>query len=299
MKIVHVDTGREMRGGQRQVLLLARGLRERGHEQVILARRDGPLYQACLAEGFDTRPSGALPVAGITADVVHAHDARAHLLAITAPRLVVSRRVAFPVGSSVLSRWKYRRASRYLAVSEYVRGQLLIAGVPADRVAVVYDGVAAGPPPPFGARENVVVAPATGDPEKGDLLAAEACRLAGAALRLSSDLARDLPRAALFLYLTRSEGLGSAILLAMSLGAPVIASRVGGIPEVIEHRGTGLLVENRASAVADAIRAVLAEPDQARRLAESAYRRVLERFPAAKMVAQTEEAYQLVLSQPT
>ena len=41
MRILHVDTGRSLRGGQRQLLMLLKGLKERGHEQTLLAR--GPL----------------------------------------------------------------------------------------------------------------------------------------------------------------------------------------------------------------------------------------------------------------
>lgn len=295
MKIVHVDAGRELRGGQRQVLLLAKGLRERGHQQVLLARAGSPLYQAASEAGLDTRP--LRPLLSLSADIVHAHDARAHLLAMAASRLVVSRRVAFPIGSSLASRWKYRRASHYLAVSEFVKGQLLSAGVPPERISVVYDGVEAGPLPERPAASQLVVAPASEDPLKGSTLAAEACRAAGASLKLSTDLEPDLPEAALFLYLTHSEGLGSAILLAMALGTPVVASRVGGIPEIVDHRQTGLLVDNDLAAVAEALRRVLDEPAEAARWAVRAYAQVIERFSAARMVAQTEEAYKSVLAQ--
>jgi len=295
LRIVHIDTGRELRGGQRQVLLLAQGLRDHGHEQTILARPGSPLYEAASTAGLETRP--LRPLLGLPADVVHAHDARAHLLALTAPRLVVSRRVAFPLGSSLASRWKYRRAAHYLAVSEFVKGQLLTAGVPAERIAVVYDGVEVGPPPERPAASQLVVALASDDPQKGSSLAAEACRAAGVNLRLSLHLDRDLHQAGVFLYLTRSEGLGSAILLAMAQGVPVVASRVGGIPEVVEHGETGLLVDNDPVAVAAAVRQALDDPDEAARRAERAYARVLERFSAARMVARTEEVYKLVLAE--
>ncbi len=292
MRIVHIDTGREFRGGQRQVLLLAQGLRDRGHQQVVLARPRSSLYQAASTAGLEARPLRTL--LGLSADMVHAHDARAHILALTAPRLVVSRRVAFPIGSGLASRWKYRRAAHYLAVSEFVKGQLLAAGVPAERVSVVYDGVEVGPPPERPAGSQLVVAPASDDPQKGSALALAACRSAGVELQLSADLARDLPQAALFLYLTHSEGLGSAILLAMARGVPVVASRVGGIPEVVEHGWTGLLVANDPVAVAAAVRQVLDQPAEAARRAERAYAQILERFSAAKMVARTEEVYKLV-----
>ena len=45
----------------------------------------------------------------------------------------------------------------------------------------------------------------------------------------------------MFVYITESEGLGSAVLLAMAAGTPVIASRVGGLPEAIEDGVNGLL----------------------------------------------------------
>jgi glycosyltransferase involved in cell wall biosynthesis len=290
-----------MRGGQRQVLLLAQGLRERGHEQVILARQGSPLLEACRAAGLDARPLGRFGIGGVAwqADLVHAHDARAHSLGVVAPELVVSRRVAFPIGRSLVSRWKYRQADRYLAVSEFVRGQLVESGVPAELISVVYDGVEVRNPPVFHGRWRTVVAPASDDPRKGSDLAAEACRRAGLEVTFSTDLERDLPRAGVFLYLTHSEGLGSAILLAMALGTPVVASRVGGIPEVVEHESTGLLVENGAGAVERALRQVLADPAGAVRRAELAYARVVERFSAARMVARTEVAYQLVLGRPS
>ena len=61
--------------------------------------------------------------------------------------------------------------------------------------------------------------------------------------QISQHLEADLRDAAMLVYLTASEGLGSGALLAMSAGVPVIASRVGGLPEIVRHRETGLLVE--------------------------------------------------------
>jgi len=296
MRLLHLDTGREFRGGQRQVLLLARGLARRGYEQTLLAPRDAPLYAQSLACGLETMPLGPLTLARESrrADLIHAHDARAHAWAALAAGdhpVVVSRRVAFPVGNGLLSRWKYRRASRYVAVSEFVRQQLIAAGIPNDRISVVYDGVElashVGPAP----RERFAVAPATADPKKGSVLAAEACRVAGMELKLSTALEDDLPRAALLLYLTFSEGLGSAILLAMAHGAPVVASRVGGIPEIVEHGHTGLLVDNTPASVAAAIENVLADPSSAAARAQAAHTQLRSRFSDAIMVAQTEQAY--------
>ena len=62
---------------------------------------------------------------------------------------------------------------------------------------------------------------------------------------------------------SRAEGLGSAALLAMAHGVPVVATRVGGVPEVVEDGRTGWLVPpDSAPALAEAV--VAAASDRAR-----------------------------------
>src|SRR5262249_1226696 len=143
---------------------------------------------------------------------------------------VVSRRVAFFIKRGPLSRWKYSRPARLLAVSEYVRGTLVEAGGGPYPIAIVYDG---GAFLPVSENHKTIVTPTFADPRKATALASEAATLSGVDLRFSHDLDSDLSEASLFLYLTEMEGLGSAALLAMSAGVPVIASAVGGLTEVV------------------------------------------------------------------
>jgi hypothetical protein len=234
-------------------------------------------------------------------DLIHAHDGRGHTLAALAGAgkpLVVSRRVAFPIQRNLFSRGKYARARHYIAISHHVRRQLIAAGVADSRISVVYDGVVLPGDSEAAAdagEERQVVAPRINDPLKGAAVLRQACEQAGVELRFSDDLLNDLPGAAAFVYLSQSEGLGSAILLAMARRIPVIASRVGGIPELIEHETTGLLVENRAGQVAEALRRILGDGALARRCAEAAYQRVSEQFRDDIMVRQTEQIYRAVL----
>jgi glycosyl transferase family 1/glycosyl transferase family 4 len=292
MRVLHLDSGREMRGGQWQALRLIEGLAARGVESTLLARANGPLFQAARERGWRVEPLGfpRLLLHGERYDLVHAHDARSHTLAAMAGTrpLVVSRRVAF----DIRSRWKYRRAQRYIAVSEFVKSALARGGVPAEKIDVVYDGVLVLEQ----TRGSDILAPAnTGDPRKGAALAREAARLAGVDLKLSANLERDLLHAALFVYITHSEGLGSGALLAMSAGVPVVASKTGGLPEIVRHGETGLLVENDASAIAAAIRELLDNTDLARRLGDAARQRVQENFTVDHMVRRTMEVYRQVL----
>ena len=301
MRILHLDTGEQMRGGQWQALRLMEGLAAGGVECALLARAGAPLAAAARQAGFEVAQAGFVRAALLArrCDLVHAHDARAHTLAALAggAPLVVSRRVAFGGAGGPLSRWKYGRPAGFLAVSEFVKSTLIARGVPAEKIAVVYDGVplieAAAP---AGGRPRVLAPDTRGDPQKGLALAQRAAQLAGVELELSSVLQRDLAGAAVFVHITHSEGLGSGALLAMSAGVPVVASRVGGLPEIVRHRENGLLVENRAEAIAAAIREVLDDPPFARRLALAGRHTVEERFTLEHMVRGAMEVYRRVLS---
>jgi len=249
MRILHLDAGREMRGGQWQVLRLIEGLAAAGVESTLLARANAPLFAAVRKGGWRVEPLGLTRAILLARrhDLIHAHDARTHTLGaiVRGAPLVVSRRVTFPVGS----RWKYGRALQYLAVSESVKRVLMEGGVPEEKISVVYDGVPVLEPQPG----SIILAPPNaGDPQKGAPLAMEAARLAGVELAVAGDLERDMRGAAIFVYVTYSEGLGSGVLLAMSAGVPVVASNVGGLSEVIRHRENGLLVGNAATELAAA-----------------------------------------------
>ena len=218
-----------MRGGQWQVLRLHRGLLEQGHDSCLLVRKGSPL----LEHGGELLHPARLPQMSRRFDLVHAHDARSHTLGalLASAPLVVSRRVAFPVRSSAASRWKYRKPDLFLAVSYFVAGELKRAGVDEERIGIVYDGV---PVPPEPARGDAILVPDTDDPEKGRSVAEAAAGRVGLTLRRSSNPEADMPGAKALVYLSRCEGLGSGILLGMAHGLTVIASNVGGIPELIE-----------------------------------------------------------------
>ena len=292
-RILHLDSGREMRGGQWQALRLVDGLRLEGVECTLLTPRGSPLWDRARALQLDVRPLGLRAIYKLSrqADLVHAHDARTHTLAavLAGAPLVVSRRVAFPIRS----RWKYRHASRYAAVSQFVKRVMMEGGVPEEKISVVYDGVPLGEPAAGG---ELVVAPSSGDPRKGTALALEATRSAGVDLLLSRDLEQDLAGAGLFLYLTHAEGLGSAILMAMAAGVPVIASNVGGIPEIVRHRENGWLAENQPEPIAAAIRELLADRALARRLAARGRQTVEEKFSVDQMIHNTIHVYRQVLA---
>jgi len=162
-RVVHLDTGREWRGGQAQVSLLMQGLARGGIANLLLAP-EGPLLNRARDQGHATLawdPRGDLDLsAALTShrairewnpDVAHAHTARAHAIGVPAARLarvpavVVSRRVAMPIRGG-LAGLKYRMAvDRYLCVSRGVMEAMVRGGVPRERLVLVPSGI--GPAP--------------------------------------------------------------------------------------------------------------------------------------------------------
>ncbi|HEY6392235.1 MAG TPA: glycosyltransferase family 4 protein [Bryobacteraceae bacterium] len=298
MFILHIDTGEEMRGGQWQALHLMRGSVAAGHRVRLVAPGGSPLLLAAEEHQLDSRPLhlAALPAAMADIDLIHAHDARGHTLAVLQSKpAVVSRRVAFPVRRGALSQWKYRRVAHYIAVSEFVKRTLVEAGVDAGRISVVYDGVPLDFPSVSEDR-SLVVALDSDDPGKGKKIVEQAAKLADMGVHFSSNLMRDLPRAALFVYITDLEGLGSAALFAMAAGAPVLASDVGGLPEVVEDGVTGLLTSNDPAEVAERMRRLLGDRPLATRLAGCAKKRVEAKFSIDRMVSGTLRVYERILA---
>jgi glycogen(starch) synthase len=98
--------------------------------------------------------------------------------------------------------------------------------------------------------------------------------------------------ATMVLVLSRWEGFGLVILEAASMARPVIASRVGGIPEVLAHEETGLLVESENSqALAEAIIFLLTHPNDAARMGHAARQRARELFSWEQCVEAYDALY--------
>jgi len=299
LHVLHIDLGREMRGGQHQVLLLLKMMRSAGHSFTLLARAGSPLFASAAAMQFNVRPASFLAVRQFSSeyDIVHAHDARSHTWAALASRrpLVVSRRVAFPVGTSPISRWKYGRAARFLAVSRFVGKKLEEAGVAQSKIDIVFDSAELCAMQTW-SPEAPLVALASADPKKGRDLVQTASQIARIPVTFSSDLQKDFAHASAFVYISRSEGFGSAALVAMSRGVPVIASRIEGMAEVLEDGVSGLAVENEPAAIAAAMRRVRENPELAKSLMANARTRVETVFSPSAMLLNTLASYRRALA---
>src|SRR5262249_22114463 len=110
------------------------------------------------------------------------------------------------------------------------------------------------------------------------------------------DNVADLLRSAdLFLLPSETESFGLAALEAMACGVPVVATRVGGLPELVIHGETGALAPVGAvDTMASAALQILCDPDRGRRAREGAIKRA-ELFSADKIVPMYENLYQRVI----
>jgi glycosyltransferase involved in cell wall biosynthesis len=347
LRILHIDSGREWRGGQRQVYLLARGQRAAGDEPLVIGQPDSPLVRRLRGVGeaasvvrmradWDIAAARRIRahVRGWRPHVVHAHDARAHALAMAAligirsVPLVVTRRVIFPPRG----RLKYGpRVARFIAISQAVRSALTSAGVPDERIDVVYSGVPAprvGTPRDWRAElgwpAEAVICGIVGamTAEKGiGVLEAVAAQLpvdvrrrarlvllGGHAIGRQSIAGLEAFRAGfideihaavagldVLWHPSSAEGLGTSVIDAMALGVPPVAFEVGGLPELIQAGATGLLAPaGDAAAFAHAAARLILEPETRRQLAAAGPTRAAE-FSVPRMVEGTRASYGLVL----
>lgn len=323
-----------------------------GDESIVVAQERAPLAARAGAAGLRVEPVGMpsewnpASVRGMRAlirahspDIVHAHDARGHGLAVLAlatlrkrerPPLVVTRRVVFPPRSV---RFKYgARVARFIAISRAVRDSMTAAGIDSGRISVVYSGV---PAPIAGSRRewrrechwptNSIVCGVVGamTDEKGLAAATDI------AARLPADAAREarlvliggeaagrstmggievhrpgfveevhtaMAGLDVLWHPSSSEGLGTAVIDAMALGVPPIAYSTGGLPELIEHDVSGLLVPPGNSAAFAAAAAMLIRDRGLRARLGAAGPARAAQFEADRMVQGTLAVYAEVLS---
>lgn len=293
LHILHVQAAAEIRGDEHQTLLLMENLAKLGHEQTLLAPAGSPVSLAACARDLDVQPLTLPSIVSLSPryDLVHAHDTGAHSMAAATARVpvVASRRVASHIRRGPGFRWKYRRTARFIAVSHYVERLLLEAAIPPERISVVYDGAELPDIEPGAA--TLILAPCLDHSRR---ILDEAAQLSGTSLHFSNDPAADLSRTRVFVYIVQAEGSVFPVLEAMAHGVAVIASRVGALPEVVEDGYTGLLVDNEAQAVADALARVFEHPG----LGVNARARVAEQFTVDQMVRGTLRVYRELLAPP-
>lgn len=159
LSILHLDTERGWRGGERQALWLAEALSRRGHFSAVAGRPGEPFLERASQAGlavdpisprFEFDPVAVLALRAVlrrrAVQIVHAHTAHAVALAALATirtdaKTVVTRRVDFKLRSNYGSGWIYGRAAAIIAISKAVARALVASGIPEERISIIPSGI--------------------------------------------------------------------------------------------------------------------------------------------------------------
>jgi glycosyltransferase involved in cell wall biosynthesis len=228
----------------------------------------------------------------------------------------------------------YRLAHAVVANSAAAAAQLVREGVPARKVRLIPNGVdtarfaATAPARPI--RRVVMVANLraekghdvlidaapqilTACPDAEFVLAGDGPQREALAARAQSrgvadrvrflGQCRDVPEllagADLFVLPSRSEALPNAVIEAMAAGLPVVASAVGGIPELITQDATGVLVPaGDASRLAGAVIDLMEHPEHAFQMGRAAREFVTREFGFLRLVSRVEDLYLGAIEHP-
>ena len=215
-----------------------------------------------------------------------------------------------------------KEADRVITVSDYLRKEALRIGGSGEKVRVIHGGVSPGKRPRKEAGDkNTVLFIGALVKQKGADVLVEAfkrvmekhkaellivgdgpereslerlCRGLGVAAEFSGyveDTEEVLRKSSVLVLPSREEGFGLVLLEAMAAGVPVVATRVGGIPEIIADGENGLLVDREdPEALAEAISRILADPELRRRLVAKGFE-TLTRFSWEKMADEVDDVY--------
>lgn len=357
MKVLHVEAGRHLYGGARQVLYLAEGLSQRGIDCVVVCPTGSeialrlphmgiPVHPVAMGGDLDFAIIGRLRqlIEEIQPDIIHLHSRRgADWFGGLAARrfahipVVLSRRVDNQEAPWLVN-YKYRLFDRVVAISTAISEVLAKAGVPREKLRVVHSAVKTSTWEGRWDRlafaktffnddthsdRDVKEVPVIGMvaqliKRKGHRFVLEALtairehhpqvklvffgrgpedsRLKLQAERLGvndavvfagfrKDINHWLGCLDVFVHPPLTEGLGVAVLQAAAASLPIVASRVGGVTEIIEDKVNGLLIDPESpEQISSGVLELLNDRERALRMGEAAHQKVVDQFSVDAMV---------------
>ncbi|MGE4266099.1 MAG: glycosyltransferase [Deferribacterales bacterium] len=159
MKIIHIDTGKEWRGGQRQAQFLHEGLLESGFQSILVCNEEGQFPKRGIESIVPMKFKGETDLSFMRElkklirkekpDIVHTHDAHSLTPALltkvmgTNFKLINTRRVDFSVNKGYFSRKKYdnRQVDIVVAISRAIRDMLINDGISRSKIRLINSGV--------------------------------------------------------------------------------------------------------------------------------------------------------------
>lgn len=362
IRVLHLSTAVNWRGGEQQLFYLWRELNALKITQALFLPK-GQVFQKLT--NFGLKPQklhfrqpwlilDAFKIAQYCRNqkinILHAHDAKAHSMAILSHSLfgspasiIVHRRVDNPIKHTALTKWKYNHS----AVKAVIGVSQCITSLVADylkfpqKAILIYSSVdiihsensqntslheLLNLPNQTQLVGNISALDKHKDPLTFIKTAAEVIQqsnnvhfvwiggdsgMESEALRLRKELKledrlhftgyidgakRFLPSLDVFLFTSKTEGLGSTVLDALSAGIPVVSTNAGGIKEIITDMETGNLCKvEDVNQLSTKVLHLLNNPKTAKVMGHNGLKKVKETFSPQKMAKDTLKVYQRAL----
>jgi L-malate glycosyltransferase len=361
IRLLHMSSLMTWRGGEQQVAALVTSLADNNVNNYLVVSKGSELEMFCkknnmqytsirFGNGFNLLAAWHLKriCQQLQIDVVHMHCSPSHTLAIFSnllgnkAKLILSRRVIFPIRQNTLSlqKFNYPAIERIICVSKSVRSILQRDIKREDVFDVVYDGVDINSITTRKSNgsirkelhlqdKTIVAIIAALSPEKDHKTFLEAAKIlndqqqnfhflivgAGNEESKIKNLVRkyslenavtltgfrtDIPDILqdidYFVLTSIEEGLGSSIIEAFANKVPVIATNVGGIPELVIHDKTGLLVEpQQAQEIAYQINNLINNRTLRETIVEGAWQYMHQNFRIENTAKKTTDIYREVV----
>ncbi len=363
MKIMHISSALTWRGGEQQIAYLIEGLKAAGVDSLVFcasgsemkkycAQNDIPFSTYIKKGGVSFSAARALANAAKSnlVDLIHMHDAHAHTYAVMAAtffackqKMVLSRRVDFPIKSSFLTQWKYNHSSikKIICVSKFIENLVRSAIKNPNEVTTVHSGIDPGK---FSLQKTgklrdllniksdvfLIGNIAALAPHKDHFTFVDACEIVlknqptfqfvviGGDGGTRKEIERyiqeknlqksihllgfrnDVPKLIkdfdLFLFSSKTEGLGTSVIDAMAAGIPIVTTNAGGIPEIIDHLENGWLANvGQAKDLAEGVLFAKGQPEATKNWIASGKQK-LALFDKRTVASKTANIYKEILA---
>jgi len=357
MKILLATSSTGWSGGQHQVYLLAKGLKQRGNSVSVITSNNSELGKKLIADGFDVHFFRMNKEADIFTiikmafflkrekfDIINVHRPTAHTIVMAANLLsghsvfFVTRRVPYGIPSRISAKIKYDWfVNGVIAISNEVKQSIVKTGVREEAITVIHDAIDIdkfNPSDTLPAEELKGAGPVIGtvgnaNKQKGhqyfisaipailkkypnalfvdvgvrdeDTELMELAKDLGIRNKIifagfRQDVGSYLKAMDLFIFPSIVEGLGTALLEAMSMQKPVVVSKTGGMTDVIIDKENGIFVPPASSqAIARAVCSLLDNPSYMEELGRKARQTVVKDFSINIISQKTEELFKSAL----
>jgi glycosyltransferase involved in cell wall biosynthesis len=347
MKVLHIETGRHLYGGARQVAYIIEGLHKRGIENILVCQQGSAIatevsqmaevHQLSLHGDVDFRLLLQVRklIKQYRPDIIHCHSRRgADIWGGIAGRMaalptVLSRRVD-NLEPAWLVQKKYSWYNRVICISEGIRQVLLKQGVPEQKVITVRSAIDVSAweqqcnreafNTEFNTQSDRLLLGMVAQliPRKGHSLVLQAMQQLASdypnlqlicfgqgSLRQSlqqeaidrglqdrvlftgfrDDLPKWLSCIDILVHPALTEGLGISLIQAAACKLPLIASRAGGMPEIVRDELNGLLIEpGDLAGLKRALKRLIDEPDTRKQFGQAGRQLVEQEFSIQQMV---------------